>query len=473
MALTKISRGLLNTGVSDSSDATAITIDSSERIGIGTSSPAVAFHMTGNGFKARFDRTGSAGSVIEYANGSTVVGNVGVQSGGFGFGGGFRDPDLFITTGGNVGIGTTSPASKFHVKVGTDNNLEIEETGGDLRLLAINDARAVNVPMEFAASRFEFLTGNVGIQTSGTVEDPLVVSDSGASSVTARLINTNADANPANLRLQKLSGSPADGDYIGMINVSGENDASEETIFQSIDFISTDVSDGTEDGVIAFRTRGAGTLAERVRIDSVGNVLFGKTGLNNGTLGTEIKIGLINVTNSGTQCITANRLASDGALVIFQQDTTTEGSISVNGSTVSFNGFSGNHESSGIASDTAIGTVCSTIDELDTYVSGTKEGQTRTNHAKIKVSDAQGDSRVYGVLSSYSEEDNKPIVASVGIGSVLVTGACVGGDLLESNGDGTAKVQDDDIIRSKTIGKVTIGNSNTDVKLVSCVLYCG
>ena len=108
--------------------------------------------------------------------------------------------------------------------------------------------------------------------TSGS--DPLVVSDSGASSVTARLVNTNADANPANLRLQKLSGSPADGDYIGMINVSGENDASEETIFQSIDFISTDVSDGTEDGNIVFRTRGAGTLAERMKIVSDGQLHF-------------------------------------------------------------------------------------------------------------------------------------------------------------------------------------------------------
>ena len=38
MALTKISRGLLNTGVSDSSDATAITIDSSENVGIGVTS---------------------------------------------------------------------------------------------------------------------------------------------------------------------------------------------------------------------------------------------------------------------------------------------------------------------------------------------------------------------------------------------------------------------------------------------------
>ena len=45
--------------------------------------------------------------------------------------------------------------------------------------------------------------------------------------------------------------------------------------------------------------------------------------------------------------------------------------------------------------------------------------------------------------------------------------------LLESNGDGTAKVQSDDMIKSKTIGKVTIGNSDSGVKLVSCVLYCG
>ena len=35
MALTKISRSLLDTGVSDSSDATAITIDSSENVGTG------------------------------------------------------------------------------------------------------------------------------------------------------------------------------------------------------------------------------------------------------------------------------------------------------------------------------------------------------------------------------------------------------------------------------------------------------
>ena len=48
MALTKISRGLLNTG-SDGSDATAITIDSSEeQVGIGTTSPDSLLHVDGS-----------------------------------------------------------------------------------------------------------------------------------------------------------------------------------------------------------------------------------------------------------------------------------------------------------------------------------------------------------------------------------------------------------------------------------------
>ena len=48
MALTKISRSLLNTGVSDSSDATAITIDSSENVGIGVTSLSQKLEVNGN-----------------------------------------------------------------------------------------------------------------------------------------------------------------------------------------------------------------------------------------------------------------------------------------------------------------------------------------------------------------------------------------------------------------------------------------
>ena len=48
MALTKVLRGGLSTGVSDSSDATAITISSSEQVGIGTTSPNFMLDIVGS-----------------------------------------------------------------------------------------------------------------------------------------------------------------------------------------------------------------------------------------------------------------------------------------------------------------------------------------------------------------------------------------------------------------------------------------
>jgi hypothetical protein len=222
------------------------------------------------------------------------------------------------------------------------------------------------------------------------------------------------------------------------------------------------------------------TMDEHMRIRGDGQIIFNKTSTNGAVAGGRISAIGNEFTVASDVVFYINRQSNDGTLISLRQGDAEEGTISVSSSTVSYNGFSGNHESSGIPTNTAIGTVVSTIDELDVYPdtdyktgeAHSKAGETRADHAKIKVSDSVGDKRVYGVLSSFNE-DNKPIIASVGIGSVKVTGACEGGDLLESNGDGTAKVQDDDIIRSKTIGKVTIGDSDTGVKLVSCVLYCG
>jgi hypothetical protein len=186
---------------------------------------------------------------------------------------------------------------------------------------------------------------------------------------------------------------------------------------------------------------------------------------------------------AGNPIMFLNRQTSDGDFIHFRQANSIEGSISVSGSTVSYNGFSGRHESSGIPVNTPVGTVVSTINALDVYpatqadpeggvMPSPKAGQTRADHAQVEVSTSEGDACVYGVVSEF-DSNGKLIVTSVGIGSIRVTGACSKGDLLESNGDGTAKVQSDDIIRSKTIGKVTIGNSDTGVKLVSCVMYCG
>ena len=263
------------------------------------------------------------------------------------------------------------------------------------------------------------------------------------------------------------------------------------TYVNNADFLPTGIV-FNEGGVdVDFRVESNGN-ANALLVDAgADNVLFGQASADSTANGAYFHLGANNahlaVANTQTSDVSAllflNRQGSDGEVVSIRHANSVEGTITISGATVTYNGFSGQHESSGIATNTAVGTVVSSIDELDTYPSTQsdtlgndethpKAGQTRADHPKVKISDTVGDACVYGVVAEFSKQD-KVMIASVGIGSIRVTGACAKGDLLESNGDGTAKVQSDDIVRSKTIGKVTIGNSTTDVKLVSCVLYCG
>ena len=251
------------------------------------------------------------------------------------------------------------------------------------------------------------------------------------------------------------------------------------------DGLSIGIEDGGVNAVIRNRENGYLRMytnnTERMRVRSDGIVLIGTTYPGIQVSGVSMsQDGNVDI-GSDANPLDVNRQGNDGSLIRFYQAGSEEGEITVSGSTVSLSGFQGSHESSGIPSDTPIGTVVSTIDTIDTKTiiaeDGSKSQEDRADHPKIEVSSSVGDKAVYGVLARWrtieENEDVKAMIASVGTGSVRVTGACAKGDLLESNGDGTAKVQSDDIIRSKTIGKVTIGNSDTKVKLVSCVLYCG
>jgi hypothetical protein len=82
MALTKVSRGLLNTSIVDNGNATAITIDSSENVGIGTSSPTYALSVKGLGSSsvpASFESSDSS-SWLMLKDSGTTLGNVRVGS---------------------------------------------------------------------------------------------------------------------------------------------------------------------------------------------------------------------------------------------------------------------------------------------------------------------------------------------------------------------------------------------------------
>ena len=380
-----------------------------------------------------------------------------------------------IKADGSVGIGTSSPAQLFEVN-GAAAKSRFTRTGS-------------------AGTAVEFYSG--GSQSGGIQTNSGGMGISGGAGENRMFLPTTAQAHVgigttdfptgmasssyAQLKIGSATLSDSTGGngsatflsnnaYVGTSNnmyLDGGGSASSIGQTQGkIDFFTFDGSGGSADAQF--------TLTPRVRILNNGTFLVAKSADTFSATGARISTGgVMTLTADGNEVLNVNRLNSDGAVVYISQDSLAEGTISVSGGTVTYGGFTGTHDSSGIgiSSSIPVGTVLSTIDE-----------EHKRNHAKIKVSDSVGDKRVYGILLEYKEEEitdtgntlkEHAVVSSVGIGSIRVTGACEGGDLLESNGDGTAKVQDDDIIKSKTIGKVTIGNSDTAEKLVSCVLYCG
>lgn len=204
---------------------------------------------------------------------------------------------------------------------------------------------------------------------------------------------------------------------------------------------------------------------ERARIDSSGNLLVGKTSDDSSVAGSALRsTGVVVAVASGTAPIICNRLTNDGDLVGFYQATTLEGTISVSGTTVSYNGgHLSRYAQTTTAKDESLvkGTVLSNLDEMNAYTDA--EGNTVDNEQlnKVKVSDVEGDVNVAGVFVNWSHDEAHDIdeINMAMTGDMIIRiaqGVTVArGDLLMSAGDGTAKPQGDDIVRSKTIAKVT------------------
>ncbi len=227
---------------------------------------------------------------------------------------------LRVDSSGRVGIGVTNPDRELDIS-NSSGNCTISLRGSDSHTtqLLFGDVSAElrgrvgyqsGDVLDFytaAAERMRITsTGNVGIGSTGDSTYKTHIKSSTFGLLKLETTLTGADA--PYLEFYHNSSSPADNDQLGIIQFKGKNDAAQDHTFSYILALSTDVSDGSEDGDMLFATSGGGVAAaERMRITSTGNVGIGTTSPANVTNYTSLSInhatsgGFIGLEKNGTR----------------------------------------------------------------------------------------------------------------------------------------------------------------------------
>ena len=135
-----------------------------------------------------------------------------------------------------------------------------------------NTADGLTVSGNASVSGTTALTGNA--TAAGTLDvTGAITSSAGATITTAdnnaqlTLKSTDADSTTGpELNLVRDSASPADGDGIGRIKFTADNDAGEATTYSTFFTTLRDASDGAEDGQVIHYAIRAGTLVDHLRM---------------------------------------------------------------------------------------------------------------------------------------------------------------------------------------------------------------
>jgi hypothetical protein len=283
-----------------------------------------------------------------------------------------------------------------------------------------------------------------------------------------------------NLHIQTSSGNPE-----LRVESTGANYATMSVKNSSRHYSTQIRTDQSNAYVVRDETGGA----NRFLIDTSGDVIIGKESASFSTKGFFLNVdpGQFDITCNGNNPLRLNRLASDGILTSYQQAGSEEGTVSVSGTTVSYNGghlsrwsrlTSGNKDTSIVK-----GTVMTNLDQMVvwTHAATDDEAEWTEDNEQLNcmaVSSVEGDANVAGVFVNWDDRDSYNDMNIAMTGDMVIriaSGTTVArGDLLMSAGDGTAKPQGDDIVRSKTIAKVTSTTKSHTYDdgsyLVPCVL---
>ena len=238
---------------------------------------------------------------------------------------------ISVDTSGNVGIGTDSPLSILHIGSGADANVPITiapATGGNAEFRNTSSTGTFTFTNSNGSSEKMRIdsSGNVGI---------------GTTSPSVLIEGQTSTANSAYLRLgTSNSGSShtVGHDIAGLEFYSGDSSGAGSGVKGSIRYKYGSSSGATT--YMSFHTAGisSGNDAERMRIDSSGNLLVGNTVVNPVSgfasqrgFGYEASTGKVEIATDANAAVMelGKNNSNDGSILVFRKQSNTVGSIGV------------------------------------------------------------------------------------------------------------------------------------------------
>jgi hypothetical protein len=465
-----------NTFAASTAGVERLRIDSTGRVGIGTTSPATTLDVNGDvTITDKIIHGGDTNTAIRFPAADTVS----IETDG--------SERARIDSSGRLLVGTSTSRSWS----GISSQFQIENTGSSSytsQSIIANTNDTVGGLLVLGKSRGTSLGSNTAVQNNDLL---------------GRIYFYGADGS------QLVQGATIEGWVDG---TPGADDMPGRLVFST-----------TADG--------SASPTERMRITNDGIFRINQT-TSNEPAGANIQGIALGSAGWGSFCRDAQtpffigRKGNDGTLITFYQEGVEEGNISVSGNTVSYNQFLGAHWAALTnwgRPEIKIGTILETINELTNWkyavieaegkqkkicYNGTAEtGSTvvveyegeeyegiveleadpEFNKAvKVKVNDTAASKAVYGVFVGWNTDSrgdggvwNDMYVGAVGNYVIRMAAGQEPeiGDLVEADGTGCAVLQDDDIIRTKTVAKITSTIPQVTYDdgsfLVTCVLYCG